>query len=250
MMIFHIHLAVIHTFSTSVSCQDCMKLQFRRLHPQICWVEYTQNRTALLVIGFNSKPKHFFSRDLMCILRSKVLDMAWAELLPPFIGLLLLGGDGFYLYSYSVRANCTRTCNIQAGLKVCGTNTHSLVFFCRVVFIHLPRVLFYKNVKRNQKIKKKMKRNKQKKHACGLGSGGAIPESCDCLLRGERVRVCERLFRQAWPKVCLWAFWCTISGKPDTQRESAPVYGAFLNQKNKDLEFQVNFNSVNSSVFM
>lgn len=91
MMIFHIHLAVIHTFSTSVSCQDCMKLQFRRLHPQICRVEYTQNRTAL-VKGFSSKPKHFFSRDLMCILRSKVLGMAWAELLPPFIGLLLLRG--------------------------------------------------------------------------------------------------------------------------------------------------------------
>lgn len=31
----------------------------------------------------------------MCILRSKVLDMAWAELLPPFIGLLLLGGMAF-----------------------------------------------------------------------------------------------------------------------------------------------------------
>lgn len=28
------------------------------------------------------------------------------------------------LYSESVRANCTSTCNIQAGLKVCGTNTH------------------------------------------------------------------------------------------------------------------------------
>ncbi|CAG00378.1 unnamed protein product, partial [Tetraodon nigroviridis] len=29
--------------------------------------------------------------DLMCILRSKVLGVAWAELLPPFISLLLLG---------------------------------------------------------------------------------------------------------------------------------------------------------------
>lgn len=41
------------------------------------------------------KTKTFFSRDLMCILRSKVLGMAWAELLPPFIGLFLLGGMAF-----------------------------------------------------------------------------------------------------------------------------------------------------------
>lgn len=68
----------------------------------------------------------------MCIFRSKVLGVAWAELIPPVIGLLLSGaGMAFYLYSYSVRANCTRTCNIQAGLKVSGTNTHGLVFFWR-----------------------------------------------------------------------------------------------------------------------
>lgn len=36
-----------------------------------------------------------------------------------------------------------------------------------------------------------MKRNEQKKHACGLGSGGAIPESCGSLLWGEGVRVRE-----------------------------------------------------------
>lgn len=155
-MIFHIHLAVIHTFSSSVSCPDCMKLQFRRLHPQIRRVEYTQNRTALLVKGFNSKPKpfFFFFQRLNVYIQIQSVRRGLGRVIPPVIGLLLSGaGMAFYLYSYSVRANCTRTCNIQAGLKVSGTNTHGLVFFWRVVSLICLGFYFTKMSNAKQKRK-------------------------------------------------------------------------------------------------
>lgn len=148
-MILHIHLAVIHTFSISVSSPDRHKLQFRHLHPRIRQgFEYAQYyRTALLFKGFkekNNSDNFFFSfGDLLIrIFRPRVVGEAWVGLSPspPLDPLLLGGGDGLAflgLYSYSVRANCTRTCNIQAGLKVCGTNTHSLVFFSVFVFLRI-----------------------------------------------------------------------------------------------------------------
>lgn len=125
-MILHIHLAVIHTFSISVCSPSCLKLQFRRLRPQLHQgLEYAQYyRTALLFKGFKEKTEKkrtFFSGDfLIWIFRPRVVGVAWVELIPPIGPLLLEGGDGLAflgLYSYSVRANCTRTCNIQAGLK-------------------------------------------------------------------------------------------------------------------------------------
>lgn len=58
-MILHIHLAVIHTFSISVSSPDCRKPQFRHLHPQILQgLKYAQYyKTALLLKGFKEKLK-------------------------------------------------------------------------------------------------------------------------------------------------------------------------------------------------
>lgn len=113
---------------------------------QHCWSKGSKRKLKQrrLLIYF------FFTRDfLICIFRPKVVGVAWAELIPlPLLVPSCWGGEGvgmawllLGLYSYSVRANCTRTCNIQAGLKVCGTNTHSLVFFSGFVFLRIVSLI-------------------------------------------------------------------------------------------------------------
>lgn len=88
-----------------------MKLQFRHLHPRIRRVEFPQDSTAGQRVHFKTRTSSS-SRDLMCIFRSKVLGVAWAELLPPVIGLLLLGGGMAFIcihiqYEQTVQEHAT-----------------------------------------------------------------------------------------------------------------------------------------------
>lgn len=142
-IILHIHLAVIHTFSISVSSPNCLKLRFGYRRPQryargLQWAQYY--KTALLLKrvrrnNWKQKENLFLFRrlpnkDISTQSERRGLGGVWTPPSPPLsVWFAPVGGGGMAfldLYSYSVRANCTRTCNIQAGLKVCGTNTHTV----------------------------------------------------------------------------------------------------------------------------